>query len=245
MLRPSLKYSLVSAFTKQPDLPTFEGEALVFGSAPDPILPRETEPETKLVSVNASQASLDRFFDDPPDFTFMRSNFVRNRQVDTEMVSALANRRTKRLFLVCTEGLNKTQEVLSAQLAPNLKILGEAGYLFDACTLLSNAQRHLVINQAVEGRRRALKSRKVTSMGVFAAAACLHMGARRVTIAGISLNQSGHSYSGSALPRAHVTRDQQVLRLLAKRYGNRIVSTDASLCELTGVQPYDGPVRTD
>ena len=235
MLRPSLKFSIVAAFTETPTLPTLTGDALVFGSAPNPSLPDTCAPDTTIISVNASQAPLATLFGLHPDMTFMRSNFTSGRQEDAEMLSALAGRRTGTLVLVHTARLRTRQDALQEALTPSLDLLKDAGYTYDNLVMLDQAQRLLLLHRALERSPHLLKSRKVTSMGISAVAAAFLMGAGKVAISGVSLSEAGHAYSAAGLPRRHVPNDQTALRLLGARFGARLAATDATLCGLTGL----------
>ncbi len=114
-----------------PTLPVVAGNAFVFGSAPNPVVSRELLHDSKIVTANASQVSLEAYGVEKPYITFMRSNMHEERDVDTNTLEALRGR--------CTEILIVISDNLS-YLEQQLRCLSGINYQYDEMFFVNKSQ---------------------------------------------------------------------------------------------------------
>ena len=115
--------SVEALFRKPPELPSIEGDAFVFGSAPNPVVPEKLLSRATVVTANASQLYLERFGFEKPDIIFMRSTMHWGESTDHLKQEQLRGRSTGLLVLPS----KKTDPNCTGQ----LEMLDRIGYRFD------------------------------------------------------------------------------------------------------------------
>jgi hypothetical protein len=203
-----------------------QSPCLVFGSAPNPILPRGFTSKWGLVTANASQSGLASLgVDRDPDVTIITRQLSNKDQADLSALNALRGCSTRHLIL--------TGQQASGVDCVNL--LRKVDYRFLRLDIIDQWQRSKVAYQVL-GQYVALSSghEKKISTGMFAALLALYSGARPVVLAGISLSSAGHSYNELKTKRYHVRADAAALSL-ACRQGLPLFAVDRQLADEAGL----------
>ena len=196
--------SVEALFRKPPELPSIEGDAFVFGSAPNPVVPEKLLSRATVVTANASQLYLERFGFEKPDITFMRSTMHWGESTDHLKQEQLRGRSTGLLVLPS----KKTDPNCTGQ----LEMLDRIGYRFDDLKIVDRADCYWINNRVLNPKSRYLMEHFAPSMGLRATIFCRFMGARNVYISGISLRRDGYSFSNIDHKRLHVDDDLKVFR---------------------------------
>ena len=118
----SVRLSWGALFANELKLPPLSGDALVFGAAPDPVVPKDLLHSATIVTANASQLTLEAYGVMKPHITFMRTNMSNGRDVDVMKLEALRGRKT---------GLLVPTPPDSSECEGQLALLAQVNYRFD------------------------------------------------------------------------------------------------------------------
>ncbi|MFV2034741.1 MAG: hypothetical protein ACC631_06475 [Halocynthiibacter sp.] len=224
-----LSRSIRALFRKEQNLPTLEGEAFVFGAAPNPAIPKELLSKASIVTANASQIFLERYGVTKPHITCMRTDMAEGRDVDVMKLESLRDRQTGLLVLIA----GRKDPKCEAQLA----LLAKVNYRFEEVQVLHRVDRCVIHNRLLDSRKPFLLKRFDPSMGLEAILLCLAMGARRVATAGISFRSDGCSFSDLDYKRIHVEADLEIFRRIC-RLGLPVYAVDEDLAFDSGLQRW-------
>ncbi|MGE8943363.1 hypothetical protein ACO2I3_15760 [Leptospira interrogans] len=204
----SVRLSWGALFADELKIPPLRGNALVFGAAPDPVVPKDLLHSATIVTANASQLTLEAYGVMRPHITFMRTNMSNGRDVDVMKLEALRDRKTDLLVLTPAE---------PSECEDQLALLARVNYRFDNLLITTPVERSILQNRVLGTGKRFLVNRYRPSMGLQAVMFCLGMGADSVAIAGISLRSDGCSFNALQYKRKHVDGDRVVLARIRKR----------------------------
>ncbi len=203
--------------------PSKKGPCLVLGSAPDLVLPAGFDESWTLLSVNASQASIDR----RPDCTIMTSAMLGEKQVNLSAQNALRGKSTGRLFLI-----ERACSVSAAE-----EKLRAIGYHYESMATVGHWQRAKVVLRATGRNMAAGSGKRKVSNGIFAALWASHSGACPVVMSGFSFTRDGHAYDRCGYKREHVSIDKKALEL-AGRKGLPLYAADSNFARESGLPKW-------
>lgn len=212
-----------------PDLPAIDGDAFVFGAAPDPAVPAKLLETATIVTANASQLSLEAHGITKPHITCMRGNMALGTASDVMKLEKLRGRQTGALVIYehRSDPKSKTQ----------LALLEKAGYRYDSLFILDRVDRCVVENRQLNPDRPFLLKHYEASMGLLSTMLCLSMGARRVAISGVSFRTDGCSFSDLDYKRIHVDGDLEILARIC-RLGLPVFAVDKEMATDSGLRQW-------
>ena len=221
--------SIRGLFRAAPDLPVIDGDAFVFGAAPNPVVPETLLETATIVTANASQVSLERHGVTKPHITCMRGNMALGTASDMMKLDKLRGRQTGTLVIYEHRSDPKSE----AQLG----LLEKAGYRYDDLRILDRVDRCVVENRQLNPERPFLLKRYEASMGLLSTMLCLSMGARRVAISGVSFRTDGCSFSDLDYKRIHVDGDLEILARMC-RLGMPVFAVDEEMATDSGLRQW-------
>ncbi len=224
----SVRLSWGALFANELKLPPLSGDALVFGAAPDPVVPKDLLHSATIVTANASQLTLEAYGVMKPHITFMRTNMSNGRDVDVMKLEALRGRKTGLLVLTPPD---------SSECEGQLALLAQVNYRFDNLLITTPVERSILQNRVLGTGKRFLVKRYRPSMGLQAVMFCLGMGADSIAISGISLRSDGCSFSALQYKRKHVDGDRVVLARIRK-CGLPVFAVEEQFADDTGLQRW-------
>jgi hypothetical protein len=179
-------------------------QVFALGSAPDSFPPPAGSGPWLVVTVNGSQAVLERLgLPAIPVMTLMNRSVLKS-----SIVSGVAARKVLRGL--STENLVVMSHKVSARHRLLIVLrLWWLGYRYRSLTVLDMRHRSHVMAGVLGD---AYDAGKPPSNGIFLALLALHLGASRILISGFSLSKAGHAYNRLDLPRRHLDGDTLALR---------------------------------
>ncbi|SIO08882.1 hypothetical protein SAMN05444002_2628 [Vannielia litorea] len=203
-----------------------QGDVLVFGSAPDPVVPPELLEGHTIITANAAQLSLEALGVEAPHITCMRSTMGDGKATSADKLKRLAGRRTGHLVLFPLRE--------DPQCEVQRRLLAEIGYTYDTLQVLHRLDVGTIYNSVLHPGPVTLHRSYGPSMGLRAVLLALAAGASRVAVAGISFRSGGASYTTMDYTRIHVDADQGIFARL-RDLGLPVFATDRALSEDTGL----------
>jgi uncharacterized Rossmann fold enzyme len=223
----NLVRSLDAAFQPRPVFDRVEGDAFVFGAAPNPIIPEGVLETATIFTANASQVYLEQLGVDIPHITCMRTNMGKGDELDVIKSEALRDRQTRLLVLHASDS--------DPECEGQLAVLDRVNYRFERLLILSRTQYLKCYTGLLEPNFRLLSRNYSPSMGLRCVLLALAMGARRVIVSGVSFRTSGASIVPVDYARIHVKGDKHVLRKINRR-GLEVYAADTALAEDSGLR---------
>lgn len=224
--------SVRALFRQPPELPVIAGDAFVFGSAPDPVVPPEILRTATIVTANASQVWLERLRLPRPDITCMRTNMADGGPTDALKQETLRGRSTGTLVLYAHKSDPRSQRQLA--------VLDKIDFRYDKLLILDRTDCHVLHNRVLDPRLRYLLKTYSPSKGVQAILLSLAGGASRVVVAGLSFRRSGSSISDLDYKRIHVEADLAVFSRIVT-LGLPVYATDEWLARDAGLPIWKCP----
>jgi len=224
----SMRLSWGARFEDELTLPVINGEAFVFGAAPNPVVSKDLLRTATIVTANASQLFLEAYGVSKPHVTFMRTNMSAGRDVDVMKLEALRDRQTGLLMLMAEQ---------DAECRAQLALLSKVNYRFDRLLIATPVQRSMLQNRVLGTRWHFLLKRFRPSMGFQAIMFCLGMGASSVAVAGISFRSDGCSFSSLQYKRKHIDGDYDILKRMRRR-GLPIYALEQEFAADTGLSRW-------
>lgn len=221
----NLGRSVRALLRSRPDFPKIEGDAFVFGAAPDPVVPTDLLKSATIITTNASQVWLERLGVTKPHITCMRGSMAIGMETDLLKVEALRDRQTGLLILFEHKSDPKCRK--------QLELFRNANFKHDDVLILDRVDRCVLHNRVLDPDSPFPLKNYEASAGLNAILLSLMMGAHRVAAAGISFRTDGCSYLDLKYKRIHLDGDMEILGKL-KRTGAPIYTTDLALSEDSG-----------
>jgi hypothetical protein len=204
---------------------------LALGSAPDSYPPPEGSGPWLVVTVNGSQAVLERLgLPSTPVMTWMNRSVLKS-----SIVSGVAARQVLRglstgHLIVMSHKVSASHRLL---IGLRLRWLG---YRYRSLTVLDMHDRGCVMQKLLGD---AYDASKPPSNGIFLALLAVHLGASRVLMSGFSLTRSGHVYNTLDLPRRHLDADTLALRRIVAA-GLPVYTNDERFARESGLPLISG-----
>lgn len=183
------------------------GRCLVLGSAPDPVLPAGFDSTWALVTINASQASIEKW-NAQPDATVMSDRMFEDSPANISGKQAIENRKTRQLFLIQRgHSVDETKKILQA-----------LHYSFERLTMIDHWTRSSVTHEILGSYLAIGSGQRKISTGIFASLLAYYLGATAVVLSGFSFTKDGHAYNSLKHKRYHLFSDKRALaRVQEKR----------------------------
>ena len=187
---------------------------LIFGAAPEPVLPRSPE-EYALVFINNAALTARRLGLPDPDLT------IRSRR---EHAEELRGFQTRNLLWLTRKSR------LLAPLAVRRSVPMRIGRLH----VLSLDERDALVDHVFSEGIRSAGPMGKPSTGVTAVAYALFCGVPHIVLTGVSVSQDGHSYDARGAKHLHREEDRYALAEIARRK-LAVKTSEAKLHEATGL----------
>lgn len=226
------------------DFPRFTKTCLVYGSAPDAIIPVGYNPNWTLVTANSSQFISDKFGMKSPDLsivcstTFLHKSSRYDIEYNIGALQVLRGRSTGNLIIAedkfCTEFKRKlrNQEIKES--------LNRNNYKYNLLNFLSYPYRYKLTARILDDD---FFIRNVVSTGLFTALFAFFCGAPKVVMSGFSFSNHKHAYPDDFFNRpggrgeqgrGEVNADQVAINIIiAKKFpifaAERIFSEESGL----------------
>lgn len=205
----------------------FKGHKIfALGSAPDSFPPPAHSGTWQVVTVNGSQAVLERLgLHAAPIMTLMNRSILKS-----SIASGVAARRvlrgrsTDHLVVMSHESNDKQRLIIALR-------LWWLGYRYRSLTVLDMRQRNQIM-AALLGD--IYDESKPPSNGIFLALLALYLGASRILMSGFSLSRAGHAYNTLDLPRRHLDADALALERIVA-LGLPIYTNDGRFARESGL----------
>jgi hypothetical protein len=182
-------------------------QAFALGSAPDSFPPPAASGAWSVITVNGSQAVLERLGLPPtPALTLMNRSVLKSSIVSGVAARDVLRGRTTGHLVVMSHKVSARHRLI---IALRLRWLR---YGYRSLTVLHMDSRGRIF-EALLGD--AYDAATPPSNGIFLALLALHLGASRILMSGFSLSRSGHAYNRLNLQRRHVDADALALHRIA------------------------------
>ena len=179
-------------------------QVFALGSAPESFPPPAEGGAWAIITVNASQAILERLgLPATPMLSLMNRSVlkstIRSGIAAREVLRGLS---TENLVVVSHEVTRKQRLIIA------LRLWG-LRYRYRSLTVLDMSHRSRIMQELLGD---AYDERMPPSNGIFLALLALHLGASRILMSGFSLSKTGHAYNELNLARGHLDGDTAALR---------------------------------
>jgi hypothetical protein len=183
-------------------------QVFVLGSAPDSFPPPPGSGEWSAITVNGSQALLERLgLPATPVMTVMNRSVLKS-----SIVSGVAARKV--LHSLATDHLVVISHRVSFKHRLLIALrLWWLRYRYRTLTVLDMRHRRQIMERLLGD---AYDESKPPSNGIFLALLAVHLGASRILMSGFSLSKTGHAYNELNLPRRHLDGDTLALRRIVE-----------------------------
>lgn len=200
---------------------------LVLGSAPGATPPYGNLDDWKTITINGSQASLEKIgLPSLPFATLFNTSLIKTRyNINVAARKVLRGKKTENLIVLSrSTSLRKKLHVIFRLLILN--------YRYKTLSILSTADRISIMEDVLKTKLPGREHQP--SNGIFTVLLSVYLGARIVLMSGFSLSKQGHAYNNLNFKRAHVIGDQLALQR-AVELGLPIFTSDPSFSEESGI----------
>ncbi len=224
---------------------------LLLGSKPDPAIP--AQPCDALACVNGSGHSAATYGLGEPDFTVMTANLTSGSGLGRYTIEAIAGLSTRRLHCLARPPADyrprnllrryRYKKALPQVQPDRLKVaLAAVGYCYREFHVVEHAAYYELLGDLFgrDAEVMALLRKKQPSTGIAALILALERGGfDRYVLSGFDF-QTSHAYwtgadNEAVMPNRHAETDTAVVRALARRLGDRLVTTEPALSAATGL----------
>jgi hypothetical protein len=179
-------------------------QVFALGSAPDSFPPPAGSGAWSIVTVNGSQAVLERLgLPVTPVMSLMNRSVLKSTIVSGVAAREVLRRLSTDNLVVVSHEVTRKQYLLIAFRLWWLR------YRYRSLTVLDMSHRSRIM-QGLLGD--GYDERDPPSNGVFLCLLALHLGASRILMSGFSLSRTGHAYNNLNLRRRHLDGDRLALR---------------------------------
>lgn len=189
---------------------------LIFGSAPDPVIPQISDSNYVLTTINNAGITARQLRLKRSDLMIRTEakDWPTDPQLESDNLLWISSISKRRL-------MKKRRGWIDHEIGSIRTITSEDRDLL--------FEMQLSASDCLTGRR--------PSTSLLGVSVALTMKAQLVLIAGMSLREGGHSYDQMLLDRKHILEDKIALKALSKTYGN-IFSVGANLAEDASIPEY-------
>jgi hypothetical protein len=206
-------------------------QVFALGSAPDSFPPPAGSGTWSVITVNGSQAVLERLgLPATPVMTLMNRSVLKSSiRTGTAAREVLCGRSTGDLVVVSHKVSSKQRALIALR-------LWWLRYRYQSLTVLDMLHRSEIMHNLLGD---AYDAAQPPSNGVFLALLALHLGASRILMSGFSLSSAGHAYNNLGLRRGHMDGDTAALhRIVASRLP--VFTNDARFARESGLRLLSG-----
>jgi len=181
-----------------------ERQVFALGSAPESFAPPAGSGAWSIVTVNGSQAVLERLgLPATPLMSLMNRSVLKSSIASGSAArEVLRGLSTDNLVVMSHEVTHKQRMLIALR-------LGLLRYRYRSLTVLDMSQRSQIMAGLLGD---AYDEHDPPSNGIFLALLALHLGASRILMSGFSLSKAGHAYNNLNLRRRHLDGDAAALR---------------------------------
>lgn len=199
----------------------FSGKpVLVFGSAPNPIIPKEFNGEWKIICMNASGLAVKRGNLPHPDITiFSVSGLLRSASNYVEIRKNIKGLYSENVLIRMLSGSFLKHWL---KMWRSKRVLRSLDYSYHNINCLGPAEWRAILLDVL-GTEHMYLSKNI-STGVFCVILALYLNSGKVVVSGINPDSTGHSYSSSNIWRQHSDSDKDTLLFLENNHNVELLA---------------------